>query len=208
MFAVLLVLVFKLWTADSHLHIKWIKRHAHDCQHTVGMLRGPESSAVLVTLSLTTKVLSWPLAVLHQSEEPASPKLSPTVTLRDNPQPSTSCPVMMRSCGGFTVCMPARPQGSVSCQLSPSRFFPSLLLLLDLFLCRSCGGDRAGSSILLPDSLCCLEYLLHLQEVTTVILYVLVLPSWHCSWMRSVRVLSLTHLQSWLLLRRPQNFLP
>lgn len=61
-------------------------------------------------------------------------------------------------------------QGSGSCQFSPRRFFPSLLLLLTLNLCNSCGGSTAGSTSLLADSLCCLEYLLHLQEVTTVIL--------------------------------------
>lgn len=33
-----------------------------------------------------------PFGVLHHSEEPASPKPSPTVTLRDNPQLWTSCP--------------------------------------------------------------------------------------------------------------------
>lgn len=57
-----------------------------------------------------------------------------------------------------------------SCQLSLSRFLPSLVLLLALCLCSSCGGSTAGSTSLLADSLCCLEYLLHLQEVTTVIL--------------------------------------
>lgn len=103
--------------------------------------------------------------------------------------------------------MPTSSQGSVSCQFSLRRFFPSLFLLFDLCLCRSWGGDRPSSSNLLPDSLCCLEYLLHLHDVTTVILYVLVLPSWHCSWMRWVRLLSLTQRQSWLLLRRAQNFL-
>ena len=134
------------------------------------------------------------------------------VTLRDNPQLWTWCPkitetkLLQGSCG-FRVWVPAGSQGSVSCQFSLNRFFPILLLLLDLCLCRSCGGVSAGSSNLLPDSLCLLEYLLHLQEVTTVILYVLVLPSWHCSWMRWVRVLSVTQRQSWLLPRRPHSFL-
>lgn len=62
------------------------------------------------------------------------------------------------------------PQGSGSCQLSLSRCLPSLFLLLALCLCSSCGGSAAGSTSVLADSLCCREYLLHLQEVTTVIL--------------------------------------
>lgn len=42
----------------------------------------PESSAVLFTLSLTTKVFSVPFGVLHHSEEPASQTKSRSHTER------------------------------------------------------------------------------------------------------------------------------
>lgn len=103
------------------------------------------------------------------------------------------------------------PHGAVWCQFWLMCFFPSDFLLLDLCGSCVCGGIRTPNLCPESDSLFCLENLLHLQEVTTVILYVLVLPSWHCSLMRWVRVLSLTQRQSGLLpvavLRRVQNFL-
>lgn len=76
------------------------ERHAHDRWRTVGLLRAPESSAVLVALSLTIKAGPFQFSVqvrnqLHLNQVPQSH--------RDNPQAWTSCPDVMRSCRGFTA---------------------------------------------------------------------------------------------------------